>query len=104
MPPRPANRPRPTRPQILLTKDHGPSPRKNSSRSSSETSTPRDPNSIKNPSRALANTDEGKAYLDRLRALAPYERLYYWIRERHSIHMMRYGLKGNGFQAPAWGP
>lgn len=50
---------------------------------------------IYNPSLALQSTPDGKRYLSRIRKLSPYERLIYWITERHSIHCKRYNIKPN---------
>lgn len=50
-----------------------------------------------NPSLAAQNTPAGKAYLNKIRKLEPYERLLYWIKERYSIHITRFP---NGYFAP----
>lgn len=58
---------------------------------------------IYNPSLALQGTPEGKRYLARIRKLSPYERLIYWITERHSIHCKRYGMHSSkGIGLPHW--
>jgi hypothetical protein len=45
---------------------------------------------IYNPSAYLQSTKEGKAYLSSIRKMEPYERLIYWITERHRIHNKRF--------------
>lgn len=58
---------------------------------------------IYNPSLHLQNTPKGKQYLGRIRKLSPFERLIYWIEERHRIHMTRYGLqKTSGLGEVGW--
>lgn len=43
-----------------------------------------------NPSLAAQQTKAGKAYLAKIRKLDPYERLLYWIKERHAVHTRRF--------------
>jgi len=43
-----------------------------------------------NPSLAAQQTKTGKTYLDKIRKLSPYERLLYWVCERHQIHINRF--------------
>lgn len=45
---------------------------------------------IYNPSLGLQQTTEGKSYLACIRKLEPFERLVYWITERHAIHHRRF--------------
>ncbi len=45
---------------------------------------------IYNPSLALQKTPTGKKYLDRIRKMSPYERLIYWIVERHKVFINRF--------------
>lgn len=48
-----------------------------------------------NPSLAAQQTPDGKRYLKPIRAMTPYERLVYWIKERHSIHLKRFTTAQN---------
>lgn len=58
---------------------------------------------IYNPSLQYQKTPEGKKYLDSIRKMSPYERLIYWIVERHKIHCNRYRLAINkSFGLPHW--
>lgn len=58
---------------------------------------------IYNPSLALQGTKEGKKYLQRIRDMTPYQRLIYWITERHRVHCKRYQLRlANAFGKPQW--
>lgn len=47
---------------------------------------------IYNPSLILQNTPKGKSYLAKIRKMSPFERLIYWIEERHRIHCKRFRL------------
>lgn len=57
---------------------------------------------IYNPSMSLQGTAEGKRYLKRIREMTSYERLIYWISERHAIHCKRFGLKASIIGKPSW--
>lgn len=58
---------------------------------------------IYNPSLALQSTPDGKRYLSRIRDMTPYERLIYWIKERHQIHCNRYDLSlADSFGQPGY--
>lgn len=46
-----------------------------------------------NPTLAAQATKEGKAYLKPILAMEPYERLLYWIMERHKVHTTRFPSK-----------
>lgn len=43
-----------------------------------------------NPSLAAQQTKTGKSYLAKIRKMEPYERLLYWIKERHKVHTTRF--------------
>lgn len=58
---------------------------------------------IYNPSLILQSTPKGKSYLAKIRKMSPFERLIYWIEERHRIHCKRYGIKiGDNLGEVGW--
>jgi len=58
---------------------------------------------IKNPSLYWQQTPAGREYLKPIREMSPFNRLIYWITERHKIHCKRFDItKGSSVGRPMW--